>query len=150
MIRRTESRPSPLSIRITREERVLLERLAGNVPLGAFIKYRIFADSARPTKRGRGRTPARDQRLLAQLLGGLGASRIAGNLNQLARAASSGSLVCDERTRALIAAAQSDLSAMRDMLTRALGLKLPPPPQPHAKPNPTWAFTVAANEEAET
>lgn len=119
------SRLAPLSVRLSREERARLESAAGNLPLGAYIKSRIFADGA-PPKLARTRNPVREQRALAQVLARLGASHIAHNLNQLARAASSGSLDCDEGTKALITAAQSDIAVMRDLLVRALGLNALP------------------------
>jgi Bacterial mobilisation protein (MobC) len=119
------------------------------MPLGTYIKSHLFADGA-PPKLARTRRPVREHRALAQVLARLGASRMANNLNQLAHAANSGSLDCDEGTIALIAAAQSDLAIMRELLMRALGLQSSPPSPPHAEQTVLRPFTLAAAGESET
>lgn len=138
------SRPAPLSLRLSREERARLERAAGALPLGTYIKSRLFADGA-PPKLARTRNPVREQRALAQVLARLGASRMANNLNQLAHAANIGSLDCDEEVAAALAAACADIRAMRLMLVTALGLK-DATPAPAPTP-PRRAFALAADEE---
>ena len=100
--------PPPFSLRFTFEERVRLERQAGSMPLSAYIKSVIFADSA-PQYRKRRRSAAADEKLLAEVLAALGASRIANNLNQLAKAANSGTLYFDQDTKVDIKL--SDVSA---------------------------------------
>lgn len=60
--------------------------------LGAYIRSRLF-DELVPLRAGRrAKRPVKDQQALASILGELGKSRIADNLNQLAKAANSGSL----------------------------------------------------------
>ncbi len=111
--------PSPFSIRFTFKERAKLDELSDGVPLGKFIKDCLFTMRPETTAR----LPIQDKKLIAKLLGLLGKSRIASNLNQLAKAANSGSLpVNDEVQKALMEAAQAILW-MRDTLIQALGLK---------------------------
>lgn len=117
----------PFSLRLTREERAKLESRAGNLHLGAYIKSVLFADDA-PTYRARRKGPVADQKALADVLACLGASRLSNNLNQLAKAANIGDLYFDEETKRLIAVACGDVKAMRQMLMRALGLKITEPP----------------------
>jgi hypothetical protein len=64
-----------------------------------------------------------DQNTLSQLLGLLGKSHIANNLNQLAKAANFGSLPVTQETEADLRRACADVAAMRSMLMQALGLK---------------------------
>ncbi|MBL4680601.1 MAG: plasmid mobilization relaxosome protein MobC [Pseudomonadales bacterium] len=113
--------PPPFSIRFTFEERAKLDELSEGVPLGKFIKECLFKLAMRPDASAR--LPIQDKKLIAKLLGLLGKSRIANNLNQLAKAANSGSLpVNDEVQKALMEAADAILW-MRDTLIQALGLK---------------------------
>ena len=86
--------PAPFSIRLTKEERKSLEKAAAGRPLAAYIRWLIFRKgmSEMPKKSTRGETADKDHKEIAKLLGALGKSRIASNINQLAKAANSGSL----------------------------------------------------------
>ena len=64
-----------------------------------------------------------DKQALGQALALLGRSRLASNLNQLAFAANSGSLVLTTDIAALLAEALSDVRALRRLLLSALGMK---------------------------
>jgi hypothetical protein len=116
-------RDAPLSLRLSREERARLERAAGSVPLGTYIKSRLFGEGV-AAPRTHARNPKIEQRMLAQLLARLGASPAATALRELADAARSGSFHFDDEAKALIERACADVIAMRDMLMRALGLKI--------------------------
>ena len=84
-------RPAPFSLRLTFEERARLEKDATGISLSAYIKWRIF-DPDKPPPRKRGKAPVKDHKVLAALLAKLGQSRLASNLNQLAKAVHTGSL----------------------------------------------------------
>lgn len=84
-------RPAPLSLRLTPEDRERLESDAVGMSLGAYIRWRLF-DPDRPPPRHRGKAPVKDHQALSAVLGQLGQSRIASNLNQLAKAANAGAL----------------------------------------------------------
>lgn len=116
-------RDAPFSLRLTFEERARLRQAAGDLPISAYIKSLLFADDA-PVYRSRGKTPVKDHKALAEVLACLGASRIASNLNQIARAANSGSFYFDRETKAQISAACGDVQVMRQLLMEALGMKL--------------------------
>lgn len=81
-------------MRLTKEERESLELAASGRPLAAYIRWLIFRKdlSDMPKSRTRGETSSPDHKQFAKLLGALGQSRIASNINQLAQAARSGSL----------------------------------------------------------
>ena len=115
-----KARPAPLSLRLSRAERAWIERAAGSMPVSTYIKSRIFDGES--TKRRAPRVVTADQRALAGLLAQLGSSRLASNLNQLAKAANSGSLYVDEHTRSQLLASCADVRSMRQILMIALGL----------------------------
>lgn len=112
---------SPFSIRLSEEERKHLEQLAGNRPLGAYIRDQLLGEKAH--KRRALRKPTVGDEQYATLLAALGQSRLSSNLNQLAKHANMGILdVSGEVEQQLQDACQAVL-AMRDVLFVALGLK---------------------------
>ena len=113
----------PFSLRLTFEERARLEELAGSEPLGSYIKREVFDGKGAGTKRARSRKrrPIKDEKRLAQVLAMLGQSRIANNLNQLAKAANLGTLPMMPDTERDIRRACADVALMRRELLRALG-----------------------------
>lgn len=117
-----KKRDAPLSLRLSREDRVRLERDAAGMTLGSYIKWRLF-DPDRPPPRTRGKAPVRDHALLAQLLAMLGNLRLAANLNQIAKAVNNGALPVTPETEAAIRAACRAIIDMKEMLARALGLR---------------------------
>lgn len=111
----------PFSLRFTFEERVQLERDAAGMSLGAYIRSRIF-DKNLPKRQTRGKHPVKDHQELGKLLGELGRSKIANNLNQLAKAANSGSLEVSPDTEQAIQDGCNEINWMRHTLISALGL----------------------------
>lgn len=114
-------RPAPFSLRLTPEDRTRLKRDAGDLPLGVYVRQRLF-DPAGPTPRHRGKAPVKDHQVLSAILGKLGASRIASNLNQLARAAHIGSLAVAPELEAELREAVEHVAEIRRLLVEALGL----------------------------
>ncbi|MCG8382393.1 MAG: hypothetical protein MJA28_09290 [Gammaproteobacteria bacterium] len=114
--------PTPFSLRLTFEERAALEQSAGNRPLGAYIRSKLFGGTEAPRKRrSRTRKPLKDEKALGELLGKLGESRLASNVNQLAKAANSGSLPVTPDTEKALQNACDDVRTMRILLMQALG-----------------------------
>ena len=66
--------------------------------------------------------PVEDQRLLAEILARLGASRSASNLNQIAKHLNQGTLVIDEELETDLKRACAEVAWMRATLVAALGL----------------------------
>ncbi|MDE8653854.1 hypothetical protein [Novosphingobium album (ex Liu et al. 2023)] len=118
-----KKRDAPLSLRLSRDERARLERDAASMTLGTYIKWRLF-DGETPPPRTRGKAPVRDHALLSRLLALLGGQRLAANLNQLAKAANSGSLPIAPETETALRQACHDIADIRRMLMQALGLKV--------------------------
>ena len=113
--------PPPISLRLTVTERAALEKAAVNLSLSAYIRQCIFGDQVEKRKL-RTRNPVKDHEALARVLGLLGKSRIANNLNQLAKDSNCGALILDDETSAKIDEAYMDVQSMRNELIRALGL----------------------------
>ena len=109
----------PFSIRLTQEERERLELEAKGKPLSVYIRERLLGDGTSPRKLRR--KPAPDQALLSKVLGMLGASRLANNLNQIAKAAHIGVIVLTPALIDDLEQACRDIRMMRDALLTALG-----------------------------
>ena len=114
--------PPPFSLRLTREERLQLDRQAAGIPLGAYIRERLFGPEAEP-RRTRGRFPVKDHQSLAKLLALLGRSQLGSRLSELARAAGSGSLPVTPETEEAILEGIRDIATMKRLLITALGIK---------------------------
>lgn len=137
-------REAPFSLRLTCEERTWLEQQSAGLPMGAFIKSHLFGAGYKP-RRTRGKAPIKDHKQLAELLACLGASRIANNLNQLAKSANSGTLYFDFDTKRDINRACDDVRNMRLMLMRSLGMKIQ---EGHKRPETTsQSFSRATSDE---
>ena len=113
-------KPAPFSLRLSKQERDRLEQEAGHMTVGAYIRDRLFGDTL-PKRRPR-RRPVKDQQALAQVLGQLGNAHLANNLNQLAKAANSGTLSVTGETEEALRKACDEVHAMRQMLMQAVGL----------------------------
>jgi hypothetical protein len=114
-------RPSPFCIRLSPDERAYLERLAGNRPLGAYIRDRLLGDNVE--KRRELRSPKIEQEQYAALLAALGHSHLSSNLNQLAKSANMGTLDISQELERQLQEAYDAVLEMRTALFMALGLK---------------------------
>ena len=112
----------PFSLRLTPEERAQIEKDAAGMSLGAYIRSCLF-DSSVPKRRVRNKFPVKDHQELAKVLGKLGRSRLANNLNQLAKAMNRGTLEITPETEQVIHDACSDIRWMRHILMAAMGLR---------------------------
>ena len=113
-------RPSPLSIRLSVEEKADLRVRAGDMAVSAYAKSLLFAANAKAIRRSP-RNPLLDHRMLGQILAQLGRNEIAPHLSTIAQAARSGSLPLDEVTYAQIEECCYDIALMRSKLMAALG-----------------------------
>lgn len=112
----------PFALRLSAVERLELERQAGSMPLGTYIKSRLLDSNTAPVKRTR--RPVADQASLAQLLGIIGQSNVGVRLNALSEAVENGSLVTDEETCKAIQAACDEVHIMHCLLMTALGFEV--------------------------
>ncbi|PTN12515.1 hypothetical protein [Nitrosomonas aestuarii] len=110
----------PFSLRLTVEERKRLNEMAGNQPLGSYIRDRLFG--AKAVKRRKVKKPTVDSAMLALVLSELGQSRLASNINQLAKAANMGALDITPEIEKEIEQACREIQTMRALLIAALGV----------------------------
>jgi hypothetical protein len=113
----------PFSIRLTDDERKLLLDRAGKLPLSTYVRNLVLEEAARAPRQRARRThkPIKDHETVARLLAALGQSRIASNLNQLAKAVNIGVLPVTPKTENDIGEACTAVVAMRRDLMGALG-----------------------------
>ena len=121
MTKHTTKQASPFCLRLTQEERATLEHEAAGLPLGEYIRDRVF-DENRSKRRSRNKHPVKDHKLLSQLLGELGRSRLSNNLNQLAKAANCGLLMLTPEVKTSLLNACADIRHIREALMKSLGL----------------------------
>lgn len=118
-------RPEPthtISLRVTDAEKARLEKDAAGMSRSAYIREKLFGDVAKPRKT-RGKHPVKDYEALGRVLGLLGRSKLAHDLNQLDWAVRNDAVRLDAATAEAIRLACTDVAAMRDDLVTALGLK---------------------------
>ncbi|OLF71401.1 hypothetical protein AWH62_12710 [Maricaulis sp. W15] len=114
--------PSPFSLRFSEEERAILRARAGKRSIGEYIRGVLFGSgvSARKVKR---RNPSEANKEHAAQLAGLGQSRLASNMNQIAKAAHMGALPVTPDLVEELWKACEDIRTMRRALVGSLGLK---------------------------
>ena len=119
--------PPPFSIRFSEEERARLDRAAGTLSLAAYMRLKLFSeDDAPPPRRKLTRKkyqPSAELTVLGHMLGGLGQSRLASNLNQIAKAANMGALPITPELEQELHEACAAIQNMRQELISALGVK---------------------------
>lgn len=111
-----------ISVRMTPQERERVEELAGNQTISAYVRDRLLGDEAEKRKC----TPRKirpDHDILAQLLCQLGASRMASNLNQIAKAINMDAVILSPQQQEIVIEAAHAVIEMRDALMQALGLR---------------------------
>jgi len=118
--RRTRDCPR-VTVRLSTEDHEKLMDFADGVALSTYLRAAALNQSL-PRRRKSG-VSIQDREAIAQVLGLLGQSRIANNLNQLAYHANIGALDFDEDAKAQIHEAYDMVVAMRADLLKALGYK---------------------------
>ncbi|MEM6833831.1 MAG: hypothetical protein AAF562_09435 [Pseudomonadota bacterium] len=121
-------RPPPFSIRFSDEERAQLDRERGVLSLSAYIRLKLFTEPKnQPSKRKalvrKHSAPSAELTVLSQMLGGLGQSRLASNINQIAKAANMGALPVNPGLEQELADACAAIQDMKSHLVTALGIK---------------------------
>ncbi len=110
-----------MTVRLSPEEHEKLQQLADGMSLSVYMRAKALAGEV-PRRRRKG-SSVEDREAIAQLLGLLGQSRIANNLNQLAHHANIGTLPVDDATKADLDEAYRAVIGMRQLLLRALGYR---------------------------
>lgn len=109
-----------VTLRFSRDDYERLQELADGMALATYIRA-IALNEKMPRRSRRSASSVADKEVQAQILGLLGQSRIANNLNQLAYQANVGTLVIDDETRVQIDEAYENVGIIRETLITALG-----------------------------
>lgn len=110
----------PISVRLTGEERLLLEQQARGRPLSEYIRNHLFPSGS--TKSSEVRLSKMDRtRLLAQILAKLGTSKSGKALVDLSELVSAGVFPASEDIAATLRDAQIEFRSLRQDLLKALG-----------------------------
>ena len=113
--------PAPrITIRLTPEEHTALAAKAGDMALAQFVREQALSGTAE--KRRSTRRPTTDKQALAQVLAKLGASPQVTAFRDAARGVETGTLPKGADTDALLHSIRDELSAIRSLLMRALGV----------------------------
>lgn len=121
--RSARKKPAPrITLRLTEDELLRLKEAAAGVSLSVYVRKKLFGEYV-SLRKTRSPVPVKDSQALAQILGKLGQTRMANNLNQIAYQANAGSLLMDEQTEQEINIACAQIAWMRVQLIEALGLK---------------------------
>ncbi len=110
-----------ITLRLSEDELTRLKTLSQGMTLSAYIRKCLFGKNV-TLRKVRNRAPVKDQKSLARVLGLLGETRIANNLNQIAYEANCGSLLLDEQTEIRLNEASKHVFYIRKELVKALGL----------------------------
>ena len=110
----------PFSMRLSKNERNFLDKHSGSQSWAAYIRERVFGEKAE--KRRKVKKPTVDSAMLALALSELGQSRLASNINQLAKAANMGTLDITPEIEKEIETACQEIQTMRALLIAALGV----------------------------
>lgn len=109
-----------VTVRFSRDDYEKLQQLANGASLAVYLRAAAL-NKDMPRKKRRSVASIEDRAAVAQLLGLLGQSRIANNLNQLAYQANIGALAMDEEALGQIEEAYTYIGTMRKLLLKALG-----------------------------
>ena len=115
-------RASSLSIRVSDEEREILQRKAGKRSIGAYVREKALGDE-QALRRKVAAKPSIDSVLLGQALGKLGQSEQVSVLFLLLAAAEHERVAMAEEEHAALHAACADVREVRAMVMGALGLR---------------------------
>lgn len=119
---RTSSKQSvTLSVRLTLEERDRLEALAGERPVSAYVRSRLFGTGGTRRRSKRRQTP--DNAALAQVLAALGRSDLSASMKWIQGSIEGGAVRLNPEESLALRDACADISQMRRDLIMALGLK---------------------------
>lgn len=118
----------PLSIRLTQEERERLLNAAGSMTIAAYVRMKVF-DGEKPSRYRKAYTrkknsPSSELTMIGHMLGGLGASEVARNLDELAGAAKIGALPVSPEIEEQILQSCAAVQDMSRVLISALGVKV--------------------------
>ena len=122
MARRKDKYHTPFSIRLSDEERAKLDALAGDMPMAAYVRTRLF-DTPSPRHHKMRRFDV-NQSLLKKLVRELGRQHISSRLHRIINAIDDGDLEVDDKLELELSYLCSELRHLRRNIRKALGDEL--------------------------
>lgn len=123
MARKSKEGSPVFSIRFTKEERARLDAAAGDMPIGTYIRSRLF-DTPTPRRHPRKYRPDIDRAALNKLLRELGRQHIASNLNRIMKAIEEGDVEIDDKLELELRGFRADLRVLMRGIKKAMGREL--------------------------
>lgn len=124
MPRNSHSKTRPVSVRLTEQERALLENVAGRQSLSSFMRECALMQAGQaPKPRKEQQRPTEQKVQLAQILALLGASDIFRSMSTFAKLSEQGALPLTEETETQIKTACLNIKQTKTLLMRALRVK---------------------------
>ena len=111
-----------VTVRFSNDDYKRLQESADGAALSVYLRAKAL-EEALPKRKKRSTASIEDKQAIAQLLGLLGYSRIANNLNQLTYHANIGALQIDDEAKSQIIEAYDHILFIRQTLMKALGKK---------------------------
>lgn len=124
MVRQSKKYSPTFSIRLTEKERARLDAAAGDMPIGAYIRSRLF-DIPSPRRYNVRHRPDVDRGALKKLLRELGRQHIASNMNRVMKAIEEGDLEMDDKLEMQLRRFRADLRVLMRHIKKAMGNELP-------------------------
>lgn len=121
--KRKKKRAAPLSIRLSANERTWLEEQAGGIPIGTYVKSRLFAANDNTPPRTRGCAPIKNYEELAKIHGKFARFDVFLTIKGLLKVAASNNIRLKPQTEDALIAACHDISDIRHHIMKALGTK---------------------------
>ena len=121
--KRKKKRAAPLSIRLSANERAWLEEQAGGMPIGTFVKSRLFAANDNTPPRTRNRAPVKDYEELAKVHGKFGRFDVFLTIKGLLKAIENGNIRLKPTTEDVLVSACEDIRDIRHHVMKALGTR---------------------------
>ena len=118
-----KKRAAPLSIRLSANERTWLEEQAGGMPIGTYVKSRLFAANDNTPPRTRGRAPIKDHEELAKVHGKFARFDVFLTIKGLLKAIEKGNIRLKPKTEDALVSACEDISDIRHHVMKALGTR---------------------------
>ena len=122
MARRNEKYGIPFSMRLSVEERARLDALAGDMPMGAYVRSRLF-DTPSPRHHKMRRFDV-DKSLLKKLVRELGRQHISSRLHRIMDAIDDGDLEVGDKLELELRYLCSELRHLRRNIRKAVGDEL--------------------------
>ena len=117
-VKRVSVRLSPFSLRLSEAERKHLEKRAGKLPLGTYIRSQILGSC-----RSNFNDQAQNRKFCAHILAKLGQADLYRTLSSLSEAAKYGALHVTPEMEADLTRACSDIASMKSLLMQSIGIK---------------------------